>query len=480
MQHTIVGISGFLVSLALAMSARATPFDRPAGHDERHFRDPVLAWNAIALQAVADDHSGTFGPAEQGGPTRTARALAIVHAAIFDAVNSIDRSYTPYHILVPLRPHTDVSIAAAVAAAAQLTLVALYPAQEVVFDEALARHLAYLRHSAAIWRGLVVGRIVAEHLLQARRDDGAADEKPHTPSDLPGRHRADPLNPEQGFLTPGWGNVTPFVVRSGAQFRAPPPPEIDSPEYAMSYNEVKRLGGDGLSTPTERTAEQTAIGLYWAYDGTRHLGTPPRLYNQIARLIAAQQHNTVVENARFFALINLAMADAGITCWESKYVYDYWRPILGIREADPGTGPSGLGDGNPATTGDLYWQPLGAPASNQSNDGRNFTPPFPAYPSGHATFGAALFRVIARFYGTDYLPFTFISDELNGVTTDNEGAPRPLLPRHFSRLSRAADENARSRIYLGIHWNFDASEGLVMGNAIGDYVFRHALRPARR
>ena len=478
MQRDVGITSGVLLGLILAMSVSEAQFVSRPDRSNRRVSDPVLLWNAIALQAVVDDHSGTFGPPEQGGPTRTARALAMVHAAVFDAVNSLDRSYTPYLTLVRLRPHPEVSIAAAVAAAAHGTLVALYPAQRAVFDAALTGHLAHLPHGEVTRLGLDVGRIVAEQLLQVRRADGAADAKPHTPSALPGRHRVDPLHPEQGFLTPGWEKVTPFVVQSSAQFRAPPPPALDSPAYATAFDEVQRLGGDGINTPTARTAAQTAIGLYWAYDGARLLGPPPRLYNQIARVIAAQQENTVVENARFFALINLAMADAGITCWESKYVYDYWRPILGIREADPGTGPTGLGDGNPATVGDSDWQPLGAPASNES--GTNFTPPFPAYPSGHATFGAALFRIIARFYGTDRLPFTFISDELNGVTTDQAGVVRPLVPRRFVRLSQAAAENAQSRIYLGIHWQFDASAGLAMGTAIGDYVFQQALQPARR
>jgi hypothetical protein len=177
-------------------------------------------------------------------------------------------------------------------------------------------------------------------------------------------------------------------------------------------------------------------------------------------------------------LINLALADAGIACWESKYTYDFWRPVLGVRESDPGTGPSGLGDGNPLTTGDPSWTPLGAPASNQS--GTNFTPPFPAYPSGHASFGGAFFRMLERFYGTDAIAFTFVSDELNGVTTDWEGNVRPRSPRSFATLSEAKAENARSRIYLGIHWNFDALEGIAMGDAIADHVFEHALRPRAR
>ena len=477
MTRAMVIASGFLLGIVLTTGGGEAQFVSPPERGHRQSNDPVLVWNAIALQAVADDHTEIFGSPEQGGPTHAARALAIVHTAIYDAVNSIDRSYTPYLTLVRLKPRTDISIAAAVATAAHGTLVALYPSQEAVFDEALEHHLARIRDDAAKQSGIEVGRTVAERLLQARRDDGSADSKPHTPSDLPGQHREDPLNPGQGFLAPGWGKVTPFVVQSSSQFRAPPPPALTSPAYTEAYNELKRLGGDGVNTPTERTDEQTAIGLYWAYDGSRWLGPPPRLYNQIARVIADQQDNTVVENARFFALINLAMADAGITCWESKYTYDYWRPILGIRESDPDTSPTGQGDDNPETEGDPNWRPLGAPASNES--GNNFTPPFAAYPSGHATFGAAMFRIIALFYGTDRIPFTFISDELNGVTTDNEGVVRPLLPRSFSRLSQAAAENAQSRIYLGVHWKFDATEGIAMGNAIGDYVFRHALRPYR-
>jgi hypothetical protein len=303
MQRASVVTSGVLLGLVLAMSTSEAQVVSTPERGNRRFRDPVLAWNAIALQAVADDHSGPFGPPEQGGPTRTARALAIVHAAVFDAVNSIDRSYMPYLTLVRLRPHAHVSIATAVSAAAHGTLVALYPSQKEVFDEALARHLAHVNHGEARQLGLEVGRIVAEGLLQARSNDGSADQKPHTPSDLPGRHREDPLNPGQGFLTPGWGNVTPFVVQSGFQFRAPPPPALTSPEYTEAYDEVQRLGGDGITTPTERTNEQTAIGLYWAYDGARWLGTPPRLYNQIARVIADQQDNTVVENARFFRVV---------------------------------------------------------------------------------------------------------------------------------------------------------------------------------
>src|SRR5438876_781460 len=183
-----------------------------------------------------------------------------------------------------------------------------------------------------------------------------------------------------------------------------------------------------------------------------------------------------IELARLLALVNVALADAGTAIWESKFYYDIWRPITAIRESDPGTGPTLAGDGNPDTVGDPGWTPLGAPASNLT--GPNFTPPFPSYPSGHAGFGGALFQTLRRFYGTDNIAFTFVSDEFNGVTRDNQGNIRPLLSRSFSSLSQAEEENGQSRIYLGIHWNFDKTEGIALGRRVGDYVFDHAFLPA--
>ena len=171
------------------------------------------------------------------------------------------------------------------------------------------------------------------------------------------------------------------------------------------------------------------------------------------------------------------MADAGIAIWESKYYYELWRPVTGIREADAGTGPTGAGDDNPETVGDPTFTPLGAPASNLT--GPNFTPPFPSYPSGHAGFGGALFETLRRFYRTDDIPFTFVSDEFNGVTTDNQGHVRPLVPRSFASLSEAEEENGQSRIYLGIHWAFDKSEGIAQGRRVADYVFDNAIRRLR-
>jgi hypothetical protein len=231
-----------------------------------------------------------------------------------------------------------------------------------------------------------------------------------------------------------------------------------------------------VNTPTERSADQTNIGLYWAYDGTPSLCAPPRLYNQVATEVSKRLTSSI-ELARLFALLNVAMADAGIAGWESKFYYDLWRPVTGIREADAGTGPTGAGDGNPATIGDTNFHPLGAPASNLT--GPNFTPPFPAYPSGHATFGAALFETLRNYYGTDRRTFTFTSDELNGETVGNDGGVRPLLPRTFTSFSQAEEENGQSRIYLGIHWAFDKTEGIRQGRRIADYVYANAFQRVR-
>lgn len=449
------------------------------GHGPRR-SDPVLLWNEITLAACVDDHSGTFGAPSQGGPTRASRAFAIVHLAIYDAVNSIERTHRPYVFLAE-DDYRGASIEAAVAQAAHDTLVFLFPDQELVFAVELADALARVRDRRERQRGIAIGRAAALAILEQRMDDGADEAMFYSPLLVPGVHRVDPINPDQGYLTPMWGEVTPFALEFGAQFRAPPPPALDSPEYAEAFNQVKWLGGDGVTTPTLRTPEQTEIGLYWAYDGSRRIGVPPRMYNQIARVIAEQERNSVAENARLFALINMAMADAGICCWETKYHYAFWRPVLAIREADAGDVPVAgwPGDGNADTDGDPTWTPLGAPASNGT--GLDFTPPFPAYASGHATFGAATFRTLRNFYGTDRISFKFVSDELNGVTTDADGVTvRPRVVRRFRRLSEAAEENAISRIYLGIHWSFDATEGVNAGNKIADYVSETQLQPVRR
>jgi len=445
--------------------------------------DTLRYWNQIAIDASGVDHTPVaagenrvFG--EQLGPGRSARAMAIVHIAIFDAVNAITGGYRSYTGLA--RETRAASIDAAIATAARSTLVSMFPSQAANFNALYVRDLARIPASQDRQRlvGVAVGQRAAMRILAQRADDGwsGTDPRMHAEwitSDAAGHWRQDPISQAPIALGAHWGEVKPFVMRSRSQFRVPPPPAMTSAAYTAAYDEVKRLGGDGVHTPTERSADQTHIGIFWAYDGTPSLCAPPRLYNQIATEIS-KNNTSVIQLARLYALINVAMADAGIAGWESKYFYDFWRPVTGIRESDPGTGPSGTGDGNPATIGDAGFFPLGAPASNLT--GPNFTPPFPAYPSGHATFGAALFEMLRNVYGTDRVSFTFTSDEFNGETVGNDGQVRPLLPRSFTRLSQAEEENGQSRIYLGIHWAFDKTAGIQQGRRIADFVFANAFQ----
>jgi hypothetical protein len=402
--------------------------------------------------------------------------MAMVHIAVFDAVNAIAGGYRGFSAMPPAPPGT--SMEAAVAQAAHDTLVAMFPSQADDFNEELAEDLAGLQNGPGKFWGVWLGRYAAAAILRAHQHDGSEADDPmmgteYIPSNAPGQWRQDPISMSPIALGATWGSVKPFVITSGARYRVPPPPDLTSDEYTEAYNEVKRIGGDGITTPTERTEEQSFIAVFWAYDGTPSLCAPPRFYNQITMVLANQMHVGTVELARLLALVNVGMADVSVATWESKFYYKFWRPITAIRESDPGTGPTGLGDGNPDTAGDISWTPLGAPASNLN--GPNFTPPFPTYPSGHGAFGGAVFQILRRFFGTDRIAFTIVSDEWNGITKDNMGVTRPLRPRSFDSFSQAEEENGQSRIYLGIHFAFDKTEAIAQGRRVGDYVFAHAF-----
>ncbi len=470
-------------SLTQAYGPRYSP-----GHDNRPDRprkgtEIVHRWNTIAINATGLDHTPPRPGEdrayyEQLGPGRASRAMAMAHIALFDAYNATSGGkYRGYTSVAPARG--NVSQEAAVAQAVHDTLVVLFPAQRNLLDASLEEDLSEVKNANARAAGVELGRRIAAELVALRQDDGS--EKPevfhgagYSTSDQPGHWRQDPVSHEPLVLGAHWGACKTFVVESSAQFLAPPPPPMNSPEYTAAFNETKRLGGDGVQTPTERTEEQSFIGTFWAYDATPSLCAPPRLYNQLLVQVADNTKVKGIDLARLLAIANVAMADTAMTAWESKFHYDLWRPVTGIRESDLGTGPTGRGDGNPHTAGDPGWMPLGAPASNLN--GPNFTPPFPTYPSGHASFGGALFQVLRRFYGTDRMPFTFVSDEFNGTTHDNQGNLRPYRPRSFRTFSEAEAENGRSRIYLGIHWSFDASAGIGLGRQVGDYVFEHVFR----
>jgi hypothetical protein len=425
--------------------------------------DPILEWNEIMLEANARDHAQTRP--DQGGPTRTARAFAITHLAMHDAYNSVVKTSASYLDAISSPPNTNAAIAASMAAYVSLRF--LYPSQTSLFDQAMRKSLSHYSYGIPEYNGLLLGKFAALRLLVDRQDDGSEVTGRYDPSGQAGTHDVDPLNPTQGFLDPAWGSVRPFAIPNTLRFAADRPPSLRSREYANAYAELVRLGGDGVTTHSSRTPEQTVIGIYWGYDGTPGLGTPPRLYNQIARTIADLKKNGVAENARLFALLNMAIADATIQCWADKYAHVFWRPIRGIRFGDQ--------DGNPSTEGNPKWVPLGAQASNTRNS--NFTPNFPSYTSGHAVLGAAGMSAIRAFYGTDRIAFTFVSDELNGITRGSDGQVRPRVPRSFTNMTQAIRENAESRLYLGIHWRFDLEAGIQSGLGIGEFVVDNQLRP---
>jgi hypothetical protein len=245
---------------------------------------------------------------------------------------------------------------------------------------------------------------------------------------------------------------------------------MDTKAYADAYNQVKMLGGDNTTTPTTRTLAESVVGWYWSYNGSPKLGTPPRLCNEIARVVACQMQNNVGENARLFALINLGLADAGISAWRTKFTYNWWRPIVGIRNGDS--------DGNDETVGDPNWNYLGASRSNPVEvDESNFTPAFPSYTSGHATFCGFAFKMLANFYGSNQIEVTFKSQEFDGLTRDDKGFRRPCLIQSFPALSLMSAQCAASRVWNGVHWAYDGVEGVKVGNEIADNLFENKLLP---
>jgi len=427
--------------------------------------DSILLWNEVALEANRVSH--TNGKNEQTGPTLSSRALAIVHLAMYDAYSGVinDAANLPRYISAPPSPGGGASPDAAVAAAAHTTLSNLFPSQRPFFDSILEGA------GDASDPGHGFGTSVAQEIIADRAGDPSAggDYKP-----LPqrGKHRPDPDNPGQGFHAPIYGAKSKGFAITQRHGLAPPP--FDNDEYRKALREVRGKGiapelmgtlpndGPGIDP---RTVDETVIGIYWGYDGAAELGTPPRLYNQIIRRVAKAKGNSVAQNARLFAFVNVAMADAGILAWDQKYFHNFWRPVVGIREHDKSMGPAATqADNDIADNCDTSWLPLGAPLTNRL--GKNFTPNFPAYPSGHATFGAAAFHVTRLFYGVNagdrksddlFDDLDFVSDELNGINTDNRGTVRPRHRRNFpGGLWRMIEENGRSRVDLGVHWVFDA------------------------
>jgi hypothetical protein len=435
--------------------------------------------NDLSLRLVADDFSGGHRPS-QPGPTKTSRALAIIHLAAHDAYAMVTTAFAPKLGGLPPAPGggggSDADGTAALLGAGYRAARILYPDFGATIDADMAAHAGGFPTTL-----LQYGEQIANAWLADRSNDGSAEpteDLNYAPFPAaPGKHRPDPFNPSQTRHGPKWGAVRPFVIAS-VSGDAPlgPPPDLNSTGYAADYDQVFEKGSSDLTERDEYARRMAAIGIFWGYDGANKLGTPPRLYNQVVREIPAVKNKTVPHDrrVRLFAAINAAMADAGIAAWHWKYVYDLWRPVLGVREADKGFGPTGQGDGSTQRNrpGNPFWRPLGAPRSNPfppaaGAPGANFTPNFPSYPSGHATFGAACFETAAGVLGTTAasVAVTFVSDEFNGTTTDNTGAARPRWEQTFT-LKEGIEQNSISRVSLGVHWEFDASAGELVGRAV--------------
>jgi membrane-associated phospholipid phosphatase len=390
--------------------------------------DVVLYWNEVALNAIKSDRTP---------PPRAARNLAILHAAIYDTVNAIDGRHRPYRVTI--RPEGAVSVEAAAAIAAHRVLLELYPRLVESCDTALDATLENVPDGPAKEAGVTLGQRVAEQILNWRAEDGSRRSVRHPPSSTPGLWRPTPPG-FQSALLPQWRYVTPFAISSTRDFLPAVPPALTSPAYTEAFNEVKSLGRRDSST---RTQDQTIIAQFWNDDaGTV---TPPGHWNRIAQTVSRQRGLSLADNARLFALLNITLADAGILCWEGKFGFNYWRPITAIHEADL--------DGNPDTAPDRTWDSLLT------------TPPFPSYPSGHSTFSGAAATALARFFGSDAIPFRIGS----------EGAPGVI--RSYAGFWAAAQEAGRSRIYGGIHYEFDNQEGLRTGRDLADFIARRYLLP---
>jgi len=386
--------------------------------------DIVTDWNELTL-ATQDAIPGAIRTPPAG------RALAMVHIAIFDSVNAIDRAYTPY-VVGPLAD-PSASPEAATAAAAHEVLVNLYPSRQGNLDAAYTASLGLIPDGDSKTKGISVGESVAALILALRSGDGSAITLPYTLPPGPGIYQPDPA-----ALFVAWGKVTPFALKSGSQFRAEGPPGLGSAEYATDYNEVKSLGALNSTT---RTPDETEAALFW-------MPNIQIICNNIARIAAAAHHNSLLENARLFALLNLAGADTSIAVMDTKYTYNFWRPRDAIHAGDT--------DGNDQTIADPTWTPL------------TYIGVHPDYVSQHAAVGGAAAQVLASFFGTDDFSFR--------ITTST--APGGVF-RSYASFSQAANENMNSRVWLGAHFRTACRHGLNQGKQVGNHVVHHFLQPIK-
>ena len=408
--------------------------------------DEVTKWSELANRLGFDLN-----------PLFQARMLAMTHAAMHDAVNAIDRRYEPYSFRAPVTPGASPEAAAAAAAYGvlldqfnQLMVGFGYPPQQAELTAAYATSLGSIPDGSAKTLGIGIGQAAAAVILSLRASDGAyllpVVDPNYPQGTLPGQYRFTPGAPF-AFETK-WGSVPPFVLDNSSKFRPNPPYPINSKRYTDDFNEVKALGSDGISAPSARTPDQTQIALFW-------LESSPVGWNRIARTVSATAGLNLWQNARLFALLNLAMADGYIASWEAKYKYNFWRPVTAIREGDA--------DGNSDTIGNPAWTPLDP------------TPAIPDHDSGHSVEGGAAAEALERFFGSARFSFRTCSTSLPPGSTCNDPSP---VYRSFSSFPEAALENGLSRIYVGYHFRNAVTEGIEHGRKIADTAFQHFLRPA--
>jgi hypothetical protein len=409
--------------------------------------DEVTDWNEMLFRAALIAGST---------PLAMTRLTAIVQASVYDAVNGIERRYTP--ILVKPAAPAGASLRAAALQAAYVALSKIYPAQQLTFDAHRTASLADIsahENAAAVAAGLAWGGNVANQIWTGRSTDGIQlPPSPWLGSTATGQWRQTPNDPLPGTSAPGAGypqfvGMTPWAIASPSAFRAPAPPPLTSDRYTRDFNEVKTMGSQTSAT---RTADQTIFALVWAS------GTASYLWNHAALELLdghgdgeAEDHarngrRGLLEHARILAAMDVAMADAAIGCWDTKYFYNLWRPITGIREA--------AADGNPATIADAGWTPLIS------------TPAHPSYTSGHSCVSAAAAGILAHEFG-EHTRFTIESDQMPGVV------------RSFSTFNAALEEVKDARVFAGIHWRFDCERGQAIGAAVASDILENSFQRVR-
>jgi PAP2 superfamily len=422
------------LSILAGGSYGASPNDEHQGANDSSAQpvNPVVQWNRTLLLIVRT-------PGAQPATVHPTRNFAIMHAAIYDAVNAIDRTHKAYLVRLSGVSHFASQDAAA-AAAAHEVLLALYPKFQTLLDDQLQQSLASIPDGGDKAEGVTIGKTVADQVLALRSNDGSnAPAVPFVFGSAPGDYQSTPPNfPKQPQFT-HWSHVTPFALERANQFRPGPPPALTSDTYSDVFNEVKSLGIGGSSTATP---DQALTGRFWN-------GAIQNYWNEITQTASTAHRLTTAQNARLFALLNLTFADGVIAFYDAKYTYNFWRPVTAIREAAT--------DGNAKTLPDPNWLP------EVGN-----TTPDPAYPGAHAVISAAGESVLNSFFRKNHFDFAATSEVLPGVD------------RSFTSFSAADEEATLSRIFAGVHFRSDLTSGQRLGREVADFVMDNFLIPVHR